>query len=94
MKTKSFFYCVYKNPPLVPILSQMNPVHSLPSYIRFMQLSSHLGLGLPSGLLPSRFPNNSCMHLTPVHATCPANPILFVPAILMIAVHEMWWHIE
>jgi hypothetical protein len=65
------------------------PVESSPSppilFLEDIQLSYHLGLGLPSGLLPSRFPNNSCMHLTPVHATC-INHILFVLAILILAV--------
>jgi len=52
------FY-VYKSPPLVPILSHMNPVHILPPY--FPKIHSnifHLLLGLPNGLLPSGFPTN------------------------------------
>jgi hypothetical protein len=42
---------VHKVPSLVTILSQMNPVHTLPSYF----LSFHLRLGLVSGLFPSGF---------------------------------------
>jgi hypothetical protein len=43
-------------------------------------LSSHLRLGLPSGLFPSGFPTNTCIrlysHLHALHATCPAHLIL------------------
>jgi hypothetical protein len=48
----------HKSPPLVPILSQINSVHILPSYFikSVLFLSLNLCLGLPSGLFPSRIP--------------------------------------
>jgi hypothetical protein len=47
-------YRVHKNPPLVPVLSQINPNHTIPSYLRSsLILSIHLRLGLHSGLFPS-----------------------------------------
>jgi hypothetical protein len=53
-------HCLFhKNLPLVPILSQINPVHTTPSYLRsILILSTHLRLGLPSSLFPSGFPTN------------------------------------
>jgi hypothetical protein len=38
-------YRVHKSPPLVPILSQTNPIHTIPLYVSKI----HLRLGLPSG---------------------------------------------
>jgi hypothetical protein len=60
-------YRAHKSPPLDPILRQQIPVS-----LRFiLMLSSHLRLGLPSGLLPSGLPNKTLMR-----ATCPAHHIL------------------
>jgi hypothetical protein len=50
-------YRVHKSPSLVPVLNQMNPVHTAPSSLRFiLVLSSRLPLGLPSSLIHCGFP--------------------------------------
>jgi hypothetical protein len=50
---------VQKSPPPVPILSHINPIHTIPSYLRStLILSTHIRLGLPRGLFPFCFPNN------------------------------------
>jgi hypothetical protein len=53
-------YRVHKSPLLVPILCQINPIHTIPSYLSkiHFKLSTHLRLGLPSGLFPSEFLTN------------------------------------
>jgi len=47
-------YCIHKSLSLVPILSQMNPVHTLTPYFpkSILMLSSHLNPGLFSGIFP------------------------------------------
>jgi len=71
---------MHNNPPPVPILSQINTVHSLhpSSWRSSLILSSHLQLGLPSGLFPSGFPTKSLyvLLLSPIRTTCPAHLIL------------------
>jgi hypothetical protein len=77
---------------LVPILSQINPIHSIPSYpsIRsILILSTHLRLGLPSCLYPSGLPINiQYAVLFPLRATCPAHLILLDLIILIIPGEE------
>jgi hypothetical protein len=82
---------IHKSSPLVPILSQNNPVNASPpspiSQRSILILSTHLHLGLRSGLLPSGIPtNNLYMFLfSPNRATCLAHLILLdliIPIIL------------
>jgi len=71
-------YCIHKCPPPVPILSQLDPVHTPTSWRSILILSSHLSLGLPSGLFPSGFPTKTLYMtlLSPICATCPTHLIL------------------
>jgi len=59
--------------PLVPILSQLPT-----SWRSILILSSHLRLGLPSGLFLSGFPTKTLYTslLTPIRATCPVHLII------------------
>jgi hypothetical protein len=51
-------YRVHMSPQLIPILSQMNTVHTFPPYFPKIHFNiiSHLHLGLLSSLFPSGFP--------------------------------------
>ena len=73
-------YRTHKRPQSVSILGQPNPVHIHTSHLleSILILSTHLHLGLPSGLLPSGFPTKTLYNplSSPIHATCPAHLIL------------------
>jgi hypothetical protein len=57
LQNPKIHYHIHMRLPLVPILSQINPVHYTPSYVRStLTLSTHLHLGLSSGLFHSGFP--------------------------------------
>ena len=78
--TQKVPYCIQKCPPTAPILSQINSLHTsnLTSYRSILILSSHLRLGLPSGLFPSGFPTKTVYTplLSPIRVTCHTNLIL------------------
>jgi len=86
-------YRIYKCPPHVPILSQLDPVHTSisTSWISILILSFHLRLGLPSGLFPSGFPTKTMYmpFLSLIRATCPAHLILLDSIIRTILV--LWY---
>ena len=69
-------YRTHKPPPPVSILGHPNPVHIPTSHL--LILSTHLRLGLSSGLLPSGFPTKTLYVplSSPIRATCPTHLIL------------------
>ena len=74
-------YRTHKRPPPVSILGQPNPVHIPTSHLLEIHpiiISTHLRLGLLSGLLPSGFLTKTLYTplSSPIRATCPAHLIL------------------
>ena len=73
-------YRTHKRPPPVSILaSPIQSIYSHPtSWRSVLILSTHLHLGLPSGLFPSGFPTKTLYTplSSPIRATCPAHLIL------------------
>ena len=71
---------VHKNPPLVSILRQINPIHNshIISWRSILILYPHLSLGLPSGLLPTGIPTKILYVplFSPLRATSHAHLIL------------------
>jgi hypothetical protein len=59
------YYCIHKCPPLVPILSQLNPVQT--PWRSILILSSPLRLGLHTSSL--RFPHQNPVHASPLPHT-------------------------
>jgi hypothetical protein len=56
-------YRIHKSPPLVSILSQINPIHTISSHLSKIHFNIvHSRLGLPSGLFPLAFPTIAYMY--------------------------------
>jgi hypothetical protein len=89
-------YRVHKSPPLVFILSQIDPVHTTLSYLSKIHFNivHPLHLGLPSDLCLSGFPTNILYAFVffPILATCTAHLILLDLIILIITdgEYKLW----
>jgi hypothetical protein len=84
---------LHKFPPLVPILSQINPIHTIPSYLSKINfnivypptsLSSQWSL---SFWLSHHYP--ICIPLPPIRAKCPAHVILLDLFILIRIIGDL-----
>jgi hypothetical protein len=95
LRNSKVHHRVHKSPPLVPIRSQIDPVHTIPTHLRsILILSAHLRLSLPSSLFSSGFPNNILYGflVSPIRATRPAHLILLdLIIIIMFGEEYKWW---
>ena len=70
------YYNVHKNPSLLPLLSQMHPIHTLTFISSVLVLSSYLHLQLPRDL-NFMFSNKTCMHFSSLPCVLHATPMSF-----------------
>jgi hypothetical protein len=81
---------VHDSSPPVPILSHINPIHALPILFpkRFIQiLSSHLRLGLSSGLFTPGFPTDNlyASFISPIRTACAAFHFFYLVTRMILA---------
>jgi hypothetical protein len=87
-------YRVYKRPQLVPIPSHISPLCTIPSYLRsILIVSSHLYLGLASGLFPSGVNTKILFAFLffLMHATCPHLILLDLIIPIMLGEEYKLW---
>jgi hypothetical protein len=79
LRNPNIHYHVHKNPQLVVILSQINPVHTTTFYFpkAILILSTHVHIDLPNGLFPSGFPTEIYTRSSSFNSryiSCPSHP--------------------
>ena len=91
---QKIYYCIHRSPQLALIVSQINSVHTLSSYLLKIHFNiySHLRVGLHSGFFPSGFPTKNLYmpHLLPTSALCPVRLIL----IDFYHFNDIWWRVQ